>query len=210
MSHHCNAAMRLLSHHYAAGMARWEPDGRARLVAAALDLFAERGYDEVTVAEIAERAGLTRSTFFRYFPDKRDVLAAGQAVMSRLLVEGIAGAPVGATPLEAVGAGLDTMGSAMTSFNRELGPRLKAVIASSAELQARDQLKHVSLLSDVVAALRSRGVPDPVAAVAADLGLLAFREAYATWIAGEDDGPGLVALMREALDRLRRAAAELG
>lgn len=202
--------MGLLSHHYAAGMARWEPDGRERLVAAALDLFTERGYDEVTVAEIAERAGLTRSTFFRYFPDKRDVLAAGQAVMSRLLVEGITGAPAEATPLEAVGAGLATMGGAMTSFNRELGPRLKAVIATSAELQARDQLKHVSLLADVAAALRARGVADAVATVAAELGLLAFREAYATWIAGDDDGPGLVVLMGEALDRLRAAVGSVG
>lgn len=59
-------------------MARWEPDARERLVRAALDLFAEQGYDNATVTQIAERAGLTKSTFFRYFPDKRDVLAAGQ------------------------------------------------------------------------------------------------------------------------------------
>lgn len=201
--------MRLVSHHYAAGMARWEPDGRERLVAAALDLFAERGYDQVTVAEIAERAGLTRSTFFRYFPDKRDVLAAGQAVMSRLLVEGIAGAPAEAGPLDAVGAGLDNVAGSMTSFNRELAPRVRAVIASSAELQARDQLKHVSLVTDVAAALQARGVPDPVASLAAEIGMLAFRDGFATWTAS-DGGPGLVALVREALAKLRGAVGALG
>ncbi|WP_263731042.1 TetR/AcrR family transcriptional regulator [Cellulomonas sp. SG140] len=190
-------------------MARWEPDGRARLVAAALDLFAERGYDEVTVAEIAERAGLTRSTFFRYFPDKRDVLAAGQAVMSRLLVEGIAGAPEGASPLDAVAAGLDNVSGSMTSFNRELAPRVRAVIASSAELQARDQLKHVSLVADVAAALQDRGVPDSVASLAAEIGMLAFRDGFATWTAS-DGGPGLVELVREALARLRGAVGALG
>ncbi len=200
--------MRLLSHHYDGVMARWDPDGRARLVAAAIDLFSERGYDETTVAEIAERAGLTRSTFFRYFPDKRDVLAAGQAVMSRLLVDGIAAAPAGATPLAMVAAGLNDVGGAMTSFNRELGPRLRAVIASSAELQARDQLKHTSLVADVAAALRARDVPGPVAALAAEVGMLAFREAYAAWIA-TDDGPSLVDLIRRELDSLRGSLAAL-
>ena len=190
-------------------MARWEPDGRERLVAAALDLFAERGYDQVTVAEIAERAGLTRSTFFRYFPDKRDVLAAGQAVMSRLLVEGIAGAPSDVGPLDAVAAGLDNVAGSMTSFNRELAPRVQAAIAASAELQARDQLKHVSLVADVATALRERGVPEVVASLAAEIGMLAFREGFGTWTAS-DDGPGLVVLVREALDRLRGAVGALG
>ena len=77
-------------------MARWKPGARERLVLAAVDLFTEQGYDATTVAQIAERAGVTRSTFFRYFPDKRDVLMAGQQTLSRLLAEGIAEAP--ATP----------------------------------------------------------------------------------------------------------------
>ena len=88
-------------------MARWEPDARQRLVAAALDLFTEQGYDDTTVAQIADRAGLTKSTFFRHFPDKREVLVAGQDTLCRLLAEGIAAAPESATPLEAVGAALE-------------------------------------------------------------------------------------------------------
>ena len=59
-------------------MARWEPGARERLVVAAIDLFTERGYDATTVAQIAERAGVTKSTFFRHFPDKRELLVAGQ------------------------------------------------------------------------------------------------------------------------------------
>ena len=50
-------------------MARWEAGARERLVVAAVDLFTEQGYDATTVAQIAERAGLTKSTFFRHFPD---------------------------------------------------------------------------------------------------------------------------------------------
>src|ERR1700761_5825642 len=111
-------------------MARWEPDARARLVSAALDLFNERGYDRTTVAQIAARAGLTKSTFFRHFPDKRDVLAAGQDVLSQLLADGIAAAPGGAPPLEAVAAGLEAAAGAFTADRRELAPRVAAVIAT--------------------------------------------------------------------------------
>lgn len=75
-------------------MPRWEPDARERFVTAALQLFSEQGYDNTTVVEIAQRAGLTKSTFHRHFPDKRDVLAAGQETLSRLLAEGIAAAPL--------------------------------------------------------------------------------------------------------------------
>ena len=63
-------------------MARWEPGARERLVVAAVDLFTEQGYDATTVAQIAERAGVTKSTFFRYFPDKRELLVAGQETLA--------------------------------------------------------------------------------------------------------------------------------
>ena len=190
-------------------MPRWEPDARERLVAAALHLFSEQGYDDTTVAQIADTAGLTKSTFFRHFPDKRDVLAAGQESLSRLLVEGISGAPADASPLDAIAAGLDSATGAMTPFNRELGPRLKAVIATSAELQERDALKQVGLAAAMAGALRVRGVPDLLATLAAELGVLAFKEAYAAWVA-EDNQRELSELARTALDQLRSTVTELG
>src|SRR6478752_6726354 len=116
-------------------MARWQPGARERLVVAAVDLFTEQGYDATTVAEIAERAGVTRSTFFRHFSDKREVLVAGQETLSRLLADGIAAAPESASPLEAVAAGLRRASEEMGPANRELGPRLRAAVAASAELQ---------------------------------------------------------------------------
>src|SRR3954462_14331052 len=122
-------------------MARWEPGARERLVLAAVDLFTEQGYDATTVAQIAERAGVTKSTFFRHFPDKRELLIAGQEALSRLLAHGITEAPADATPLEAVARGLRRVSGEMTAFNRELGPRLKAAVAASTELQERDALK---------------------------------------------------------------------
>ncbi|MGC2169361.1 MAG: helix-turn-helix domain-containing protein, partial [Acidimicrobiales bacterium] len=56
---------------------RWQPDSRGRLEVAALELYLEQGFENTTVAEIAERAGLTERNFFRYFSDKREVLVPG-------------------------------------------------------------------------------------------------------------------------------------
>src|SRR5213592_4081007 len=126
-------------------MPRWEPGARERMVLAAVDLFTEQGYDATTVAQIAERAGVTKSTFFRHFSDKRELLVAGQETLSRLLADGIAEAPADASPLQAVAAGLERASSAMGQTNRELGPRLKAAVATSTELQERDALKNVGL-----------------------------------------------------------------
>jgi AcrR family transcriptional regulator len=178
---------------------------------AAVDLFAEQGYDATTVTQIAERAGVTKSTFFRYFPDKRELLSAGQETLSTLLTEGIAEAPEGATPLAAVAAGLVRAAAMMGPAKRELAPRLKAAIAASAELQERNALKNASLGAAMASALVARGVPEPTAALAAELGVLAFGRAYAAWSqtdgAGEDD---LARYALAALDELRAASASLG
>src|SRR6202012_2446913 len=169
-------------------MARWEPGARERLVIAAVDMFAEQGYDATTVTQIAERAGVTKSTFFRHFPDKREILAAGQETLSRLLAEGIAEAPAGASPLPAVAAGLERASGAMGPWNRELGSRMKAAVAASAELQERDALKSVGLAAATTEALIARGAPDPVAALAAELGVLAFKRGFVAWSDGNHDG----------------------
>ena len=80
-------------------MARWEPDARGRLRAAAMDLYTERGYEQTTVADIAERAGLTARTFFRHFADKREALFAGSAELQEGLTTAVAQAPAEASPM---------------------------------------------------------------------------------------------------------------
>jgi AcrR family transcriptional regulator len=192
-------------------MGRWEPGARERLVVAAVDLFTEQGYDATTVAQIAERAGVTKSTFFRHFPDKRELLVAGQETLSRLLAEGIAEAPGDASPLAAVAAGLQRASGAMGLMNRELAPRLKAAVAASSELQERDALKSVSLAAAMTAALVARGVPDATAAIAGELGVLAFKRGYAEWSERDRDAQDeLARYTLAALDDLRAASASLG
>ena len=177
---------------------------------AAVDLFTEQGYDATTVTEIAERAGVTKSTFFRHFPDKRELLVAGQETLSVLLADGIGAAPADAGPLQAVAAGLERACAEMGRANRELGPRLKAAVAASAELQERDALKSVGLAAAMTAALRARGVPETSAELAAELGVMAFKRGYARWAdAAPEVAGGLWEHARDALEELRTAGASL-
>jgi AcrR family transcriptional regulator len=189
-------------------MARWEPGARERLVLAAVDLFTEQGYDATTVAQIADRAGVAKSTFFRYFSDKRELLVAGQRTLSRLLAEGIAAAPEHATPLEAVAAGLEQASTAMGPMNRELPPRLKAAVAANVELQVRDALKHVGLAVAMTEALVARGVPGITAHLAGELGVLAFKQGYAEWLQAHRDAT-LAPYLLAALAELRAASRSL-
>ena len=191
-------------------MVRWEPGARERLVVAAVDLFTEQGYDATTVAQIAERAGVTRSTFFRHFPDKRELLVAGQETLSRLLVQGVADAGTGASALEMVAAALARASTAMGPANRELGPRIEAAVAASAELQDRDALKSVGMAAALTEALVARDLPDATAQLAAEMGVLAFKRGFARWSAADrSTGEGLELHALAALDELREAAASL-
>ena len=189
-------------------MARWEPDTRVRLVRAALELCTDQGYEATTVAEIAERAGLTKTTFFRHFPDKREVLFAGQDEHSRILAEAIAAAPAEATPIEAVAVAIGALAASFTDERREFGRMLIALIAGNDDLRERAAYKHARLAEATAAALEARKVPPATAGLAAELGVRAFHEAFARWIE-----PGakrsLVALTKAGLDRQRDAVALL-
>jgi AcrR family transcriptional regulator len=178
------------------------------LVRAALDLFSEQGYDNTTVIEIAERAGLTKTTFFRHFPDKREVLFAGQDTHRRLLTDGIATAPDSATPLEAVAAALDAATVAFTPAQREFGPRLQGVIADYRELQEREAFKRADLAAAMTDALHKRDVPDPTARLAAELGVFAFYRAFARW-SDPTNQQTFTELARQTLHELRAATAAL-
>src|SRR5258708_36066803 len=98
-------------HQYHHAIGRWEPDARGRLAKAALTLYAEQGFEQTTVAEIASFAGLTERTFFRHFADKREVLFYGMDAMPDLLMHAVADAPTTATPMEAAGAGRTAAGA---------------------------------------------------------------------------------------------------
>lgn len=186
-------------------MARWEPNAPQRLAVAALNLFAEHGYDAVTVDEIARAAGVTRRTFFRHFPDKREVLFdQGPGVQERFAA-GLAAAPADAPPLDVVAAGLAEV-SAVLQDRRAFARRRQAVIATTPELEERELAKLASWSAAGAAALRDRGVAEPTATLASETAMAAFRVAFARW-ATADDAPPLGDVVAETLAALRTLAA---
>src|SRR5579884_1487591 len=186
-------------------MGRWEPNARGRLEQAALDLYQERGFEQTTVTEIAERVGLTERTFFRYFADKREVLFGGQDMLLNIYVSTIEAAPASATPLDAVAAALE---AAIPVFRgrHELVRQRQAVIAANPELQEREMLKRAVLTSAIAGALRSRGVPALEASIAAEVGAITFKIAFDRWVS-EPDEQDLSRLTRESLDLLKGIVA---
>src|SRR6202046_243994 len=122
-------------------MGRWEPDSRGRLQEAALALYAERGFDQTTAAQIADRAGLTERTFFRHFADKREVLFGGSAVLQERIVTGGAEAPPPDGPREAGGCGLAAAASVLGQFRRDLSRQRYEVIVANPELRERELAK---------------------------------------------------------------------
>jgi AcrR family transcriptional regulator len=186
-------------------MTRWEPDSRGRLERAALALYGERGFESTTVAEIAERAGLTERTFFRHFADKREVLFGGAAMLQELMVGAVAGAPVTAAPIDAVMAGLEAT-DALFEERRASSRQRQAIIAANAELRERELIKLASLASALADALRRRGVKEPAASLTAEAGIAVFRVAFERWV-DETNEQDLSQLRRESLGELRAVTA---
>lgn len=189
-------------------MARWQPNPRDRLARAAIELFAERGYDQTTVADIAERAGLTKSTFFRHFADKREVLFGGQDELLDTFRDAIRAAPPSATPIECVAAVLDAVAPAFDADRHELAADRIAVIDGNTELRERELLKRARMVAAIDDALRKRKTDPVTAHLAAEIGVLAFGTAYRRWAARRNRRP-FAALAADALQELCDHAAAL-
>lgn len=181
-------------------MTRWQPDARGRLEQAAMELYLERGFGQTTVAQIAERAGVTERTFFRYFADKREMLFAGSEHLKQLMVDAVAGAPPAATPLEAVGAALDAVGTVFVDLDHSR--TRQTVIDSDSSLQERELIKRDRLATAIAEALRARGIGEPAASLAAQAGVGVFHVAFVTWIA-PGNARSYADIARELLVELR-------
>ncbi len=189
-------------------MSRWAPDARERLEAAALDLFVENGYEETTVAQIADRAGLNRATFFRHFADKREVLFGGEDVLGGLFVDAIRHAPRHATLTDCLQAAFTAAESALTPQQRAKAGQRRLVAAANPEVQERALLKHARIARAIDTALRDRGADELTARLTAEIGMLAFRIALERWIAPDNNVP-FAAHAAAALAELEAAAVAL-
>lgn len=150
----------------------------------ALELYAERGFDETTVQHIAARAGVTERTFFRHFADKREVLFDGSHEFEQVVIHGIEESTA-AVALDMVADGLAATG-AFFDERREWSKKRATVIAAVASLHERELLKLSAMGAAIANALRGRGVVEQDAELAADLGVAVFGRAFQRWIAIDD------------------------
>jgi AcrR family transcriptional regulator len=163
-------------------VARWEPDARRRLQEAALELFAERGFERTTAKEIAERADLTERTFFRHFGDKREVLFGNEAAVTEALVGGVADAPAQAATAQAIEAGLRAASRHMQP-RRAFLRRFAAVVGEHPELRERELIKQRTMSVALAEALVTRGLDDVEAQLAAEFAIVVMRVSFERWLA---------------------------
>jgi AcrR family transcriptional regulator len=187
-------------------MGRWEPDARGRLAKVAMELYAEQGFEQTTVAAIAARAGLTERTFFRHFADKREVLFYGTEMLRDLLTGAVTDSPSSATALDMVGVAFEAA-CAMLQENPERVRVRDAIVSANADLRERELIKLAALAAAVAGALRDRGIPDPAASLAAETGVAVFKIAFARWVSesAQSDLPGI---FRDSMAALRGVLAD--
>ncbi len=180
-------------------MPRWEQGSADRLTTAALELFEEQGFENTSVVEIADRARVTTRTFFRYFPDKREVLFAESDRIRTALVQAILDAPDVTKPLQLVTTTLAEFD--WSGPDIALQRRRHAVIAANQGLLERDLIKQNDIAVEFIQALRRRGVEESTARLAARVGIQVFAAAYAQWVE-RDDGADLRKLTDAAMTLL--------
>lgn len=166
---------------------------------AALELFLEKGYDGTTAAEIAARAGVTERTFFRYFPDKREVLFNEAELHARLDVA-VAEAPPELGPLEVVLWAFQSL-APMFEENLPFAEPGQAVIAQTPALQERQLAKTAAITRTITEALRRREIEPALAGLAAATGMAVTAHGLQTWV--QDPSSPLVEHFEKAFGALK-------
>jgi AcrR family transcriptional regulator len=176
----------------------------------AIEQFAARGFGDVTVDDIAEAAGISPRTFFRYFPTKAHVVRAHQRRLLDRLVRGVAARPANEGPVTALRQAF--VGTTqMRAEDRDRIVLVGRLLSTTGDAVARDvgfELDETDELVGLVA--RRAGLdPDedmrPAVIVAAMIG--AAQAAFRAWLA--DGGTvELATVVGDALALVTRGAAE--
>ncbi|GAA4386319.1 TetR/AcrR family transcriptional regulator [Tsukamurella soli] len=184
-------------------MGRWQPGTADRLAAAALELFAERGFERTTAAEIAAAAGLTERTFFRYFADKKEVLFFGQDAFVESIVADVRAGLSIRSPSSALEAAFIAAAAGFAERGAFVAERQRVVDADES-LRERELLK-MDRLGRAVAAELTAVLPDGDAEVLAEAGVAAFKVGFTR---GHQTPDRLPDTIREAFAALRRVVSD--
>ncbi|MBF6214857.1 TetR family transcriptional regulator [Nocardia puris] len=178
---------------------------REAIVEAAHELFAERGFDHVTVADIAARAEVGRATFFRYFGDKQEVVFADSGRDLEAALAAVESKP----GTESLGRSLPEvlvfMRTLVLAFVAQLVQRpveyreYERLIAEQPELHARSLVKQRGYIDRMVEELSAKGVEREVATLAAEIGMACY---FAGRAMADNDPRRLPDAIRNAFDQL--------
>jgi AcrR family transcriptional regulator len=162
-------------------IARKQRLARQRIVEAADELFALRGFDDVSVTDIAERAEVGRTTFFRYFGDKSEVVFAKEQAMFDTIARAGGDSRAGtahdsrAAVEQLLPIVLDLC--ELAAADRAAYQRRADLLERHVELRAREALKNRQLGDQLSAILRDRGTPDEISVFAAQIALACYETA---------------------------------
>lgn len=157
---------------------------RNDLLEAALNLFSANGYDETTTDQIAESAGVSPRTFFRYFPTKESVLFFGEydfidAVSGVYLAQ-----PDEASDFEAMANSFALLAPGLKRIRKRITQYHEAV-ASSLVLLGRERKNHeanAETVAKVIAERRRLPTPDDECRLLASVGMLLIERALKQWL----------------------------
>ncbi|GAA2141784.1 TetR/AcrR family transcriptional regulator [Glycomyces algeriensis] len=178
-----------------------------RLQEEALRLFDEQGYDATTIEQIAEAAGVSPSTFYRYFPVKEDVVV--QDEYDPLIVDVFESQQEGTAPLEALRAVLTALFREFTDEDIERVRRRVRMIFSVPALRARQVGQSAAterLLAQMVAQRTGRSAEELEVRHFTALVVASWTVAISAWAETDGTKDDLAANLDKCLAHLEAGA----
>ncbi|MGI8760945.1 MAG: TetR/AcrR family transcriptional regulator [Jatrophihabitantaceae bacterium] len=160
-------------------------DTSARIAAAALGLFAARGYAAVTISEVAAAARVGERTVYRYYDDKEDLLFGEDEGWRAELQSAIEQQPDGQAPFTVLRGASAAVARAFEDRREDVARRAK-VIAESPALTARERAKHAAWEVILEHGLCQRGVAPGQAALLGRIAIACYNEAQTRWLAHDE------------------------
>jgi AcrR family transcriptional regulator len=186
---------------------------REALIEAALELFAQRGFDATTAEQIAERAGVSPRTFFRYFPTKESVVFHRDYGFMRSFAEAYLAQPPALGDYDALRATFVALCADFSALRSRIVTYRK-VVDSSALLVGREH-EHLEAHAQTIAEaiVRRSATATDDARTLADVSLALYQRALRRWLAEPARGEPraeLAELVDREFARLRSAVGADG
>ena len=165
---------------------------RARITEIALDLFAEHGFAQVTVDQIAAAAGMSGRTFHRYFPAKEDVVVGEPEQWGEFVRDTFAARPADEPVWDSLLAAFEAFNGFLAESGRDQrGKVAMRILVSTASLRARNLEKHQLWGRMLVPLVAARLPDDDHTALRAEIivqaALACLDVAFTTWANIDDD-----------------------